>query len=47
MLVEGIKKMCCQSDAALKEQVDVTEDGTQWGILSKDGEVLEHLYKMI
>lgn len=47
MLVEGIKKMCCQSDAALKEQADVTEDGTQWCILSKDGEVLDHLYKII
>lgn len=47
VLVEGIKKMCCQSDAALKEQVDVTEDGTQWCILSKDGEVLDYLYKII
>lgn len=47
MLVERFKKMCCQTDAALKEQVDVTDDGIQWGILSKDGEILEHLYKMI
>lgn len=46
-MVEGIKEMCCQSDAALKEQVDITEDGIQWCILSKDREVLEHLYKMI
>lgn len=37
--------MCCQSDADLKEQVDMTEDGTQWGILSKDGKILEPLYK--